>query len=637
MGMAGAVTQSATAALNTTTGLSISALGAGNAAGQAGQLSLAGKNGSATSSVTLQALLIDGAGSVTGTSVTINTNNIIGSGLNAFNIITPSTATTSGSVLISASGIAIVKDDVPAVTSGVTPLPITLNAAQPVGAAPLPSEFLNFSTNSPLIVGLAAANGSIVITTSAIPNKTSPGLEIVHAVFALDGDVTLNDTGTNVVAGALPNIVLDQSSAVKAVEQAPFTSLGNVIIAVGSIPSAASLKAVTVSTFLGTSNPVKLSNDGSGGTLFSNLSSRTGIVQSTAPGNGLDIQGSNITLSAPTATAISLQGNVLITADPPPSLSGTSAATAATTPSGNRSGIQIVPTGSASGADSVLTANSSISQSATQSSSGAGLPRPIYGQGLSTTQNSSSSALYPIASTWNYANSQIIATDNTKFSAIGAGQSVSSQLSSSASDCQLSGTATIASQVSNTSNIVNSFSSTADIQNGSVLLNAAHDVVLHFGSAKLRVKAGGLAFIIHNDATTAIYNLHDTHAGSCTVDIAGREIEMHPGTAVIICSSELAAKPGLQFADVNPAASMSYRNVSDRQSADAHVFEAEFSPLQAFTTFEPLQRLLHSKQAGDLALIKRLVKTCAAVMAVKQASQPYQRVLSEPRLTSMAN
>ncbi len=544
----------------------------------------------------------------------------------------------------------------------------TLETAN-VGSLVLTNTNTNTKNTAGLNIGdIAASTGLVTISTNFENLAVTAG----SSITTVQGNITLLDT--YVANGAnLPQIVFGNNSTVHA-STTPGPGLGNVFIALGTVPTLSSLKQGVSPTG---GSPTIIT---AGTTVFFGTTTNPNTSITTSAGDTLKGTGSTLsfTTGKNAASQISLGTNVLIWADPPSSADsgtitlggGSSGITTAggTTPisstlgassSGGGSGTSVFITSPApiSTSGSTITVQSStISSSAGNISTGSqantslgataqpytpaaingiNLANALLTQGLvaNSAQFGIASALSNAVSAGDGGNDLNAASSNNavtsfnniygidKFGAVS--QSDDAKAKSKNNNLQGPTSQSMPPKVL-TGRASNSDHQTLD--NGPLLLSAEHDTVVETPHGSINVAAGSFALLVAFEDGLGVYNLHDEHKGAVVLNRGGESIMLAPGQCAVVTPSSKKS-----FEQLNPTQFVTYRNVAGKAAgADGKIYRADFDLKSMLGGLKPLRDMLTSESPRSRKAIAKMLKTAAILSALIQNGESFAFHIAPP-------
>ncbi len=496
-----------------------------------------------------------------------------------------------------------------------------------------------FNTNGNLnIIGSVATGAGTGANGGAI-NITANGLL----------NLGVNGTGINLTTNNGPIVVVNNDASSGSINFAkgdyvytntPSTAVpGYVVFNIGAY-------AQTNTT---NPNPTNITASSSGG-----ASIFYGVNGISAPGGGnvLNAKGQSIVFNTGSlaASAISLGGNVSITADPPVVINNTlgnffgssannafSSSNAASTYSASLS-----PIASLSGAGIIQNnlSNITLANSTQASTVNLGVNNNASVNVLDNTQvttltnnnsvNNNNACEYSYLSDSYDSNELVdntslvipIAYSQTVDSITGQSNKANNGLAAKlASKCQTSGLNNLADSYNNTS-----------LGYGSAIISANHDMEINLGkSVKLSLKHGAIVLAIANGNVVSVYDLHDNSANSVVVTGNGvNAVALAPGRQVTIAKANTA----IDFAYVNQVGKIAYRGLNTTLKIGNAIYVSDFSIPSAITAVKQLKSMFKSNDAKIKALANQVLKTIVVVTQATAGRGVYEQV-TKPKLTAM--
>jgi hypothetical protein len=170
---------------------------------------------------------------------------------------------------------------------------------------------------------------------------------------------------------------------------------------------------------------------------------------------------------------------------------------------------------------------------------------------------------------------------------------------------------------------------TLNLKNGSFLCTPNQDTTVKTGLANVRIDKGAMVLLMVRDNSVAIFNLHDSHKNAVTVTAGATVISLTPGRQAVLTSLNAD-----QFHLVNPAEIMQYRSVNRQQLRQGvQLFTSEFSIPAALAAIKPAKQMLASSDKNTKRLVTNVLKTTAILAELDRSnSNPFEQ-MPHPRLT----
>jgi len=167
------------------------------------------------------------------------------------------------------------------------------------------------------------------------------------------------------------------------------------------------------------------------------------------------------------------------------------------------------------------------------------------------------------------------------------------------------------------------------LKRGTVLFVPSVDTMITTPFGKIKIDAKSLVLVMSFANGVAVYDLDDLHAGAVRITAAGSTLSLSPGRHAVITPDSVKA-----FEQVNPAQLIGYRNItSHRLGAGIKAFTAEFSVPCAVSAVLPLKQLMNCTHPNARRVTGHMLKTAAVVMQMNSASGTYQQVF-RPQTTA---
>ncbi len=130
-------------------------------------------------------------------------------------------------------------------------------------------------------------------------------------------------------------------------------------------------------------------------------------------------------------------------------------------------------------------------------------------------------------------------------------------------------------------------------------------LVTAYGSVD--VAAGAVAMVMAFDGGLAVYNLHDTRSGAVLVRAGDQAISLAPGQNAIFTDKNIRS-----FEEINPAQRVAYRAVTAKQWGKGLTgFRSEFSIVSMMQSVDAFRQLMRAKDSDARVTINMVVKTGA--------------------------
>jgi hypothetical protein len=345
-------------------------------------------------------------------------------------------------------------------------------------------------------------------------------------------------------------------------------------------------------------------------------------AQAAAAGNVITAQGADVYISTFNPKSIVLEGNVIITADPPVA-AGTQTVVRSF---GNQNGTNHVPFNA--GVNSTLSTDT-LQFGADTTMSPLAVINPTAGFAV----NNELRSLQLIPSN-NVTSSLTNATNAGLATAtvggigsltVGNASADDSYISTSAptstfvdakfcSDIELNGDGVIGS-LSKVSH-----SACVTLNNGSVLFVPKSDTTVVTPKGRVKVAANAVAMIVVDENHLSVYDVNDQHKRSVVIEAGGRSIPLSPGKHAVITHAGVQ-----QFADINPVEAVMHRGLANHDLGNGHkAFTSEFSVPSAISSIKPLAAIITSEHREARKVRDGVLKTSAVIMQLTQNGVAYE-------------
>jgi fibronectin-binding autotransporter adhesin len=516
----------------------------------------------------------------------------------------------------------------------------------------LDSDYGNVSS---LIVNTANLNigtlGSVVVTNqnaganSLMVTASPVSLSLVDlgqftlnsALSTTNGSVLIqnNNTASGTIAIASGETIHASSTE---------TGLGNVTLTIGAAPTTPQAGVVPPNTTI---------NETGGGLVYFGSSAFPSGTITTGTNITLNADGRNILFNSDNRpTAISLNGNNTITADPPV---GNSTPQFLSQPLSIINSVSTVVANQPANALQVSSQNS-IGGSTISNASGSSVLTGGFTGGTHDSSSSllnganSLSALSPSTLSPSTPSSSYL-TLSTLSPAISASSAtlnnaVVSQTSTSSSRPDSTSAAAISS--TNTNGLLNKTlqggvafkhhhsaqSQEVDhkaLQTGAVILGPDRATSIDTPFGRVEVAAKSLVIVVATDKALSIFNFHDEARKAVQIiSSAGGAIEVGPGRHVTL--SKVADD---KFENVNPALFIPYRAMKSYQSGDVRVYNSEFHLASAIQGFQPLKDMMASADHEKQKMASKVFKTIALLQMLSKSQGEFEFITPKPLTASI--
>jgi hypothetical protein len=167
------------------------------------------------------------------------------------------------------------------------------------------------------------------------------------------------------------------------------------------------------------------------------------------------------------------------------------------------------------------------------------------------------------------------------------------------------------------------------LRRGTIVVAPSSDTVVKTPVGQIKIGAKSLALVMAFADGLAVYDLDDVKKGAIEITAAGTSMTLSPGQHLFIARDSVK-----NFEDVNPAQMIGYRGITRRDIGSGfRVFSAEFAVPHAVHAVAPLKALMQSNHPQNKKVASHLLKTTAAIMQLRGNSGAYQQVF-RPRKTA---
>ena len=423
---------------------------------------------------------------------------------------------------------------------------------------------------------VSTSKGSISAVWTGSVLNVAPGA----VLSAVDGNITLQQLGTSTVnIGA--NAIIHASSTI--------ANTGNVTIVVGAIPN----KGI-----VGTPPPNVFTNYTGKGQIFFGP---PGKLTATAVSSTLNAFGRNILFNS-TGAAITLQDNVVITADPPLKPGEVISDHALYNPV-SPTVVSILPTYSPS---AVSLGNTAVNPIITTS-------------GIEPNLVSVSNSV----STTSSIQSNLLSAINANLSASG---------SNGFNGSLLPGVVNSSTGRSSSSDYSNHGSRSTRLNNEALLLAPDKDQQIETKFGRLSVKANSMVLVISTDRCLTVFNLDDRKRGSVVAHLEGSDIVLEPGRHLTVARASSG-----NFSAVNPAKFVGHRRLISDDCGSYKVHRSEFHLPSVIGGLSQLREFVRSTDPAKRAAAEHMLKTAAILNSLGGSSSERFELYNEDLVTAYVN
>ena len=167
-----------------------------------------------------------------------------------------------------------------------------------------------------------------------------------------------------------------------------------------------------------------------------------------------------------------------------------------------------------------------------------------------------------------------------------------------------------------------------NLEQGSVVFAPKVDTLITTAFGKVKIDAGSVVLVMALHNGLAIYNIDDTHFDAVLLDAGKSKISLSPGKMVVLTEA-----PVMTFAEINPAQTFAYRNLQATSLEGLKAFTGDFWLPLALSNVGPLRKLIANHQNNNAKkVVEHLLKTAAITSQLRGAAGFTQ--LSPATLTS---
>jgi hypothetical protein len=373
---------------------------------------------------------------------------------------------------------------------------------------------------------------------------------------------------------------------------------GNVFIALGTVPTTATVRAGTTPTpnpdISGSTTPLLIT--------YGTTTNTAGSI-TTSAGDTFNSKGRNISFNTQISNGplqITLGTGVTITADPPSS-----------------AGLNVASVSVAS--PMAIAAASPMSSPTLAPITGFNSALPNFSvAGVSAANGAANNAL---------SNAAIASEGN--FNAAASNNAVNSVTATN----RLSGSAVVNETVSGSGSASGSVSNLTHqvLDSGIQLLAPDHNTIVDTPYGPVSVAAGAVALLVSFEKGLAVYDLHDSHKGAIVVGGGNQTTSLVPGRSALLTRSSVNS-----FEEVNPTQLVGYRQVTSHAvDSQTKLFQAEFEIMSVVRGLKPLTTMVTANNPKNRKTVANILKTAAILMQLTQGQEAY-RPYCAPQQTAYA-
>jgi hypothetical protein len=148
---------------------------------------------------------------------------------------------------------------------------------------------------------------------------------------------------------------------------------------------------------------------------------------------------------------------------------------------------------------------------------------------------------------------------------------------------------------------------------GAVLFFPSQDTVVKTKTASVKIAGGSVVLVMGLHEGVAVYDLHDRQKGAVEISSAENTISLYPGRFALV-----SAAPGKDFAELNPAQAIGYRDLEKHSLAPGLLaYSGDFCLQHAMQAVEPLKKVMLSQNRLCKLFAHHLLKTAAIISQLK--------------------
>jgi hypothetical protein len=154
----------------------------------------------------------------------------------------------------------------------------------------------------------------------------------------------------------------------------------------------------------------------------------------------------------------------------------------------------------------------------------------------------------------------------------------------------------------------NSNSKSLNLIKGNVLFTPESDISVQTNAGTAYIPRGAAAWIVHNGASVAVYDLHDSvRSGRIKVVAGNKELSLSPGSQAVLSKDQTAS-----FDSLNAGNTIAYSNVREgKLGAGTKIFVADFSIPHGLASISVVRNLLESPDAAQRKVAWTMIKDAA--------------------------
>ncbi len=156
---------------------------------------------------------------------------------------------------------------------------------------------------------------------------------------------------------------------------------------------------------------------------------------------------------------------------------------------------------------------------------------------------------------------------------------------------------------------------------GSSLIAACHDLTLTSNNATITLKQGSIVLAVNNGNVLSLYNLHDNHKNSVLINIGNKAIALNPACHISI------SKHFNSFESINPIPVLGYRGLQSNIINGITIYQSDYSILSLVNAIKPVKTLFMSSNKAYKHYANQILKTASVVNASQTMRGAYSQIL----------
>jgi hypothetical protein len=141
------------------------------------------------------------------------------------------------------------------------------------------------------------------------------------------------------------------------------------------------------------------------------------------------------------------------------------------------------------------------------------------------------------------------------------------------------------------------------------LIMPKEEVIFLTKFGQVRIQEGAMALLIDDDHAATIFDLHDAHGKSVTVESNGKVYHLAPGKTITLCPTSVK-----DFISINRMKYVAYRQMKNEEvTPDIRAFRADYQVQSLISHYPGFRRLLSSKDSRERHLADQVLKTAMIV------------------------